>query len=287
MVEQALIFFCRCRRNFWKTPKKSVIISIRPSEPNIAKLEEFMEQDMEKREGFTLIELLVVIAIIAMLLAILLPSLNKVKEKAREVICRVHQRGIGLGLIIYIDENDGKVYPTLTNKYMWYDANGNWLSPTDSDAYWGVAYKDTIDNPKVFGCPSFQRPIDSLYSDMPPELLKEAAFAINSDITYFDKVAEIKSPSFFIVCHDHQEPKIENGSNDHFHNDGPGTMNVRQYREGGSRDRFYRNLFRHSTRSGDDWKTGGKANILWLDGHVSSLAETTGDDVPRRWYEGR
>ena len=246
---------------------------------------------MKKRGGFTLIELLVVIAIIALLLAILLPSLNKVKEKARELVCKTHLKGIGLGMLVYTEENDGKVYPNVTNRYMWYvpsGANqGDEISPDHSDAYWGVAYRDTIESTKVFGCSSFQRPIDSLYSDMPPELLKEAAFAINRNLaTNFDKVSEIKSPSFFIVCHDHIEPRIENGSRDMFHNDGPGTDNLTHYRQGGSRSEFYRTIFRHSTKFGDDFRTGGKANILWLDGHVDSLEETTGDNVRERWYTG-
>jgi len=34
----------------------------------------------------------------------------------------------------------------------------------------------------------------------------------------------------------------------------------------------------------DDYRTAGRANVLWLDGHVSSLEETTEDDVPLRWY---
>ena len=244
---------------------------------------------MKSKKGFTLIELLVVIAIIAMLLAILLPALNKVKEKAKELVCKTHLKGIGLGMKIYIEENDGKLYPNIENKYMWYLPTGEEISPDDDDAYWGVAYRDTIDSTKVFGCPSFQRPMDSLYGDMPPELMKEAAYAINHFITDFDKVAEIKSPSFFIICHDHQEPKIENGTSDHFHNDGPGTgtMNVTQYRAGGGRSAFYRNLFRHSKKSSDEFETRGNANILWLDNHVSPLAETNGDNVPRRWYEGK
>ncbi len=98
------------------------------------------DQDMKSKKGFTLIELLVVIAIIALLLAILVPSLNKAKEKAREVICRVHLKGIGLGLTIYIDENNNKVYPNVPNRFLWYDSAGNYLRPDHPDAYWGLAY---------------------------------------------------------------------------------------------------------------------------------------------------
>ncbi len=64
---------------------------------------------MKKQSGFTLIELLVVIAIIAILMAILLPALERVKEQARGVACMSNQRTLGMAYVMYYDENDGKI----------------------------------------------------------------------------------------------------------------------------------------------------------------------------------
>lgn len=63
---------------------------------------------MKNREGFTLIELLVVIAIIALLLAILMPALTKVKQIARDVICRSNLKQWSLIWAMYTDENNHK-----------------------------------------------------------------------------------------------------------------------------------------------------------------------------------
>jgi prepilin-type N-terminal cleavage/methylation domain-containing protein/prepilin-type processing-associated H-X9-DG protein len=63
---------------------------------------------MCKRRAFTLIELLVVIAIIALLLAILMPSLQRVRAQARAVACMSNIKQWSYCWHMYLDESDGK-----------------------------------------------------------------------------------------------------------------------------------------------------------------------------------
>jgi prepilin-type N-terminal cleavage/methylation domain-containing protein len=58
-----------------------------------------------KRKGFTLVELLVVISIIALLMAILMPALAKVKQLAHRMVCGTNLSGIGKSMIMYSTDN--------------------------------------------------------------------------------------------------------------------------------------------------------------------------------------
>ncbi len=99
------------------------------------------------RKAFTLIELLVVIAIIALLLSILLPSLNLVKRKAATVACLVNTKHLSLGWFMYQGDNDGNIMSC--NDFV-SDTSGNFVGwvgvPRDSN---GALMGNTQASPPV------------------------------------------------------------------------------------------------------------------------------------------
>lgn len=74
---------------------------------------------LKQQFAFTLIELLVVIAIIALLLSMIAPALTKAKRQALKIICSNNEKQIGLSLLLYGDENDGKLPLNYANGWLW------------------------------------------------------------------------------------------------------------------------------------------------------------------------
>ncbi len=76
---------------------------------------------MDRRRAFTLIELLVVIAIIAILMAILMPTLKRAREQGQRAACLSNVKQLALAWILYADENDDRVVSS--------EAGGNFEEP--------------------------------------------------------------------------------------------------------------------------------------------------------------
>jgi prepilin-type N-terminal cleavage/methylation domain-containing protein/prepilin-type processing-associated H-X9-DG protein len=250
--------------------------------------------------AFTLIELLVVISIIAILMAILMPALQRVKEQANDTACRANLRSIGLGVGMYLQDSNFIMPDTHSNigdtdnrcnGHLWWDASGRPLRVSDDRSYWGIAYLPYVKEREVFGCAAFRTFAETIAKDLlyggDPKLIYVSAFAVNGWLSK-ENVIRIPRHSEIIVAHDHMEPRIENGmgagNGDMLFPNASG-MNLVHYRRGGSRANWYRGIFRHNMRARGDFETGGTLNILWLDGHTTSLAETTGENVLKRWYD--
>ena len=82
---------------------------------------------MRGKRGFTLIELLVVIAIIAILLAILMPALNRVKEQGKRATCLNNLRQLTLAWIMYADQNDDNLVNGDTGEYSIHPNETPWV----------------------------------------------------------------------------------------------------------------------------------------------------------------
>jgi prepilin-type N-terminal cleavage/methylation domain-containing protein len=104
--------------------------------------------------GFTLVELLVVIGIIAILIAMLLPALQRAREAANRAACLSNLRTIGQTMLIYAHENKDQI-PLGTIKERYQEAY--WLRLTNRFPTWGVLYRSNfMKAPAAFYCPSAQ-----------------------------------------------------------------------------------------------------------------------------------
>ncbi len=116
-----------------------------------------MKRSSAKNKGFTLIELLVVISIIALLIAILLPSLAKAKELANRAVCSANVRGIIQSMVIYAQSNESQFPSVVPPASTTYQNNTGSTGPTNgvnasAPAVINAIYSTPVHQGNVMAC---------------------------------------------------------------------------------------------------------------------------------------
>lgn len=120
----------------------------------------YIKTNLKKNKfGFTLVELLVVISIIALLLSILMPSLQKARESAKKVVCLSNLKSCSLVWGLYAADNKDVIVPANylrdeVKRPAWFDRLARYV-PSSNDLIYRAKWPEKPDR-TIFMCPSLK-----------------------------------------------------------------------------------------------------------------------------------
>ncbi len=253
-----------------------------------------MKHIFTNKRGFTLIELLVVIAIMGLLMAILLPSLNRAKSLARKVVCMSNVRRLSIAMQFYVNENDGYFPPDRyrqanqgikVGEYIRYRPRWIWfldhgvgpvINPNkyDTEAEFNSALE--MDN-DYFICPSFK---NKDYA----RNIRNGAYGFNYQYisntrpdpsgtrysNFPNKMTRIRRPLETILIGDSRGAGIPHGQHA-YTMDPPKMAYSKNARNFGPKSKKIVPIGGAQKYSPADARHLGKANIAFADGHAESM----------------